>query len=302
MASFDWTNLKPGRRPFRHDKTITPHNAGYHDDYPSVIAVLGTSPRDEARQLAELLRLLKARGAIANYGQAALLLHSVQERFCGHYLTLLAQACVPCHRAPASSRLEHPASVGLAKGSSAEARFPTERVCITTIHQAKGLEWPVVVVGSLDGSGDGDDVGRELDHYSPALPSSRLTGLHTTTRCGSITWPFRGRGTCWSSPRAIRRHSASLPCGTACPAGHTWTPSRGTGCSASGLRLNLPVTLRFHRPTWSSPGSSDWWCVEAGTGRRASNLAGCRHGRSEAARRSDSPTASSKRAVPPSGS
>ena len=57
-----------------------------------------------------------------------------------------------------------------ATGSLRQTAFPTGRVLVTTIHQAKGLEWPVVVVGSLDGSGGGDDVGRELDHYSPRPP------------------------------------------------------------------------------------------------------------------------------------
>ena len=51
-----------------------------------------------------------------------------------------------------------------------DSRFPQGRLCVTTIHQAKGLEWPVVVVGSLDDAAGGDDVGRELDAYSPHPP------------------------------------------------------------------------------------------------------------------------------------
>ena len=177
MASADWTNPKPGGRPFRHPKTIIPNDAVSHADYPSVIAVLGKGPRDEAGQLAELLRLLRARGVIADYGQAALLLHSVKEAASEHYLTALDNAGVPCHRAPASSRRQHPASQSLGKGSSAEARFPMGRVCVTTIHQGKGLEWPVVAVGSLDGSGGGDEIGRELgacSHCPPFEPHSRI--------------------------------------------------------------------------------------------------------------------------------
>ena len=170
MASADRTNPKPGGRPFRHSKTIIPNAAVSHADYPSVIAVSGKDPRDEAGQLAELLRLLRARGVIADCSQAALLLHSVKEAACEHYLNALARAGVPCHRAPASSRRKHPASQSLAKGSSAEARFPMGRVCVTTIHQSKGLEWPVVAVGSLDGAGGGDEIGRELGAYSHRPP------------------------------------------------------------------------------------------------------------------------------------
>ncbi|MDE2813121.1 MAG: DEAD/DEAH box helicase [Gemmatimonadota bacterium] len=177
MAAFDWSNPKPDGRPFRHPKTIIPNDAVHHADYPSVIAVLGKDPRDEAAQLAELLRLLKVRGVIADYGQAALLLHSVQERFCERYLSAFAKVGIPYHRAPASSRLKHPASESLGKGSSAESRFPAGRVCVTTIHQSKGLEWPVVAMGSLDGSSGGDEIGRELDAYShrpPFEPPNRI--------------------------------------------------------------------------------------------------------------------------------
>ncbi len=154
MASADWSNSEPGGTPFRHYKTIKPHNAGSHPDYPSVIAVLGNGPQDEARQLAELLRLLKWRGVITDYAQAALLLHSVKEQACDHYLTAFSDAGVPCHHAPATSRRLQP-------------DFPTGRVCVTTIHQSKGLEWAVVMVGSLDGCGGGDEVGCDLNPYFP---------------------------------------------------------------------------------------------------------------------------------------
>ena len=46
---------------------------------------------------------------------------------------------------------------------------------VTTIHQAKGLEWPVVVVGSLDGAGGGDrdgpGAGRLRSWLRPLSPS-----------------------------------------------------------------------------------------------------------------------------------
>ena len=140
--------------PFRHHKTIKPHAAGCHADYPSVIAVSGHGPQDEAKQLAELLGLLKSHGVIADYAQAALLLHSVKERACDHYLSTFDHAGVPWHHAPAASRRLQP-------------DFPSGRVCVTTIHQAKGLEWPVVAVGSLEGFGGGDEVGIDLEPYFP---------------------------------------------------------------------------------------------------------------------------------------
>ena len=100
MASGDWGSQEPGGRPFRYGKTISPHAPDSHPDYPSVIAVLGNGPQDEAQQLAELLRVLRSRGVITDYAQAALLLHSVQEQACDHYLRAFADAGVPVHHAP----------------------------------------------------------------------------------------------------------------------------------------------------------------------------------------------------------
>ena len=132
--------------------------------------MLGDGPGDEAQQLAELLRLLKTNGVITDYAQAALLLHSVRERCCGHYLSAFTEAGIPYHHAPAAARHRRPESVRSADGAAAASCFPTGRVCVTTIHQSKGLEWPVVMVGSLDGSGGGDDIGRELEGYNPRPP------------------------------------------------------------------------------------------------------------------------------------
>ena len=243
MASADWTNPKPGGRPFHHPKTVVPNAAVSHADYPSVIAVLGRDPRDEAGQLAELLRLLRARGVIADYGQAALLLHSVKEAACEHCLTALDKAGVPCHRAPASSRLKHPASQSLEKGSSAESRFPAGRVCVTTIHQSKGLEWPVVAVGSLDGAGGGDEIGRELGAYSPCPPFEPAHRVAEFDRMRQHDVAFsRARNLLVLAPAREWRRT-SLPFGTVYPAGRIWTLPLGTSCSASGLRRHRPATL-----------------------------------------------------------
>ena len=83
MASADWSNPDPGGTPFRHAKTIVPHDPSRYDDYPAVIAVQGQDPEDEGRQLAQLLRFLKECGVIAGYDQAALLLHSVRDEVAG---------------------------------------------------------------------------------------------------------------------------------------------------------------------------------------------------------------------------
>ena len=138
MAAGDWTN-PDGGPPFRYPKTIRAHAPDAHADYPAVIAVAGRDPADECRQLVELVRFLKRRGVITDYSQVALLLHSVGEWVSKPYLDAFIGAGIPVHCAPAGSSRD-----------ASEPGFPAGQVVVTTIHQAKGQEWPVVIVGSLD--------------------------------------------------------------------------------------------------------------------------------------------------------
>ena len=166
MASADWSNPDPGGAPFRHAKTIIPHDPKKYDDYPAVIGVEGQDPDDEGRQLAELLRFLKSRGVIAGYDQAVLLLHTVQDEVAGPYLDALDDAGIPARSVPAGS----------GRGERGQRRS-REAVTVTTIHQSKGREWPVVIVGSLHfHSPNVDPVGRSLAPYylrSDAEPARR---------------------------------------------------------------------------------------------------------------------------------
>ena len=149
----DWSNPDPGGRPFRYPKSITPHDSSAYGDYPAVIAVDGRGAGDEVRQLAELVRFLKGKRVIAQYDQVALLLHSVKGAGAVGYLDALEGAGIPVNRA--------------ASGSTG-GRFAGSRrgVTVTTIHQAKGREWDVVIVGSLAfDNADVDPVGRDLAPY-----------------------------------------------------------------------------------------------------------------------------------------
>ena len=167
MGSADWSNPDPAGAPFRHAKTIAPHDPWGYDDYPAVIAVEGRDPDDEGRQLAALLRFLKSRRVIAGYDQVALLLHSVQDEVAGPYLDALNDAGIPARCVPAGS----------GRGMRGRQRAQGA-VTITTIHQSKGREWPVVIVGSLDlHNSNVDPVGRSLALYflrSDAEPAQRI--------------------------------------------------------------------------------------------------------------------------------
>ena len=146
----DWTGPDGVGRPLRYAKDIVPHAPETHAEYPAVISVQGQDPRDEVRQLADLLRFMKHSGVIRSYGQAALLLHSVKDAVSGPYLDGLESAGIPARCEPAG-----------------HVRVPAgDEVLVTTIHQAKGREWDVVIVGSLTGPDMATDrIGRDLVDY-----------------------------------------------------------------------------------------------------------------------------------------
>ena len=101
MASADWSNAHGAS--FRYDKTIEADSAATHRDYPSVIAIWGKDRRDEAARFADFVEFLKKNEVIADYGQVALLLHSVREEHSGPYLAALEAKGIPafCPRARA---------------------------------------------------------------------------------------------------------------------------------------------------------------------------------------------------------
>ncbi len=152
----DWRNPDGGGPPYRYAKTVTSHDPDGYGDHPAVIAVAAPDAVEEGRQLAELLRFLKRRGVIDGYDQVALLLHSVQEHVARPYLDALERGGIPVRRAPAGS------------GDHRQERRRRRAVTVTTVHQAKGQEWDVVIVGSLGfDNADVDPVGRELLPYCP---------------------------------------------------------------------------------------------------------------------------------------
>ena len=161
----DWSNPDAGGRPFRYPKSITPHDPGAYRDYPAVIAVEGRDVGDEGRRLAELVQFLKCKQVIAEYDQVALLLHSVKGPKAAGYLDALERAGISVNRATS--------------GAGGHRWAGTRRgVIVTTIHQAKGREWDVVMVGSLNFDNPNvDPVGRELGSYRrrPAFePAGRI--------------------------------------------------------------------------------------------------------------------------------
>ena len=239
MASADWSNPNDADQSFRHAKTILPHAGRPHADYPSVVRVLGDDLEDEARQLAHLLGSLMRHGVIADNSQAALLLHSVRAPACRHYLRAFEDAGIQYHLAPAASNREHPSASGTSPRIAEEPAFPAGRVVVTTIHQAKGLEWPVVVVGSLDGSAGGDRIGQEL---APYIPDPHLEPLHRLEEFDRM----RQHYVAFSRPQGLLVLTASKP-----PAPRFGAIWDGLPCWSS---MDAPALARLFRQRFALEG------------------------------------------------
>ena len=150
ISSFNWSNPDPGQRPFRQPKSIEPRAVHADDNHPGVVSVDGADRGDEAVCLADLLRRLKGQGFIGSYDEVAILLPSVRGRHGDLYFDALRSSNIPVHR----DRTENVFSpIGNRDNNTHNATStrsqPADHVLLTTIHQAKGREWPVVCAPGL---------------------------------------------------------------------------------------------------------------------------------------------------------
>ena len=146
-----WTTAAPWEfegRAFRYPKNIVPHRPEAHAAYPAVISVQGRDPVDEAGQLVDLLKFMSA-----------------QRR---HRRVRPGRAATPQREGRRQRPL--PGRTGAWRRSRPLRGRPATTVLllapkflVTTIHQAKGLEWHLVIVGSLTGPDMATDrIGRNL--------------------------------------------------------------------------------------------------------------------------------------------
>ena len=144
-----------GAASMLHDKEMRPYDPSAHADYPSVISVVGYDVDEEAAELADIVRFLARHRVISDYSQVALLLHSVKPRHSRPYQSALEAARIPVFCSDTGEERVRPSR----HRGGLNSRFPKGRVCITTMHQSKGLEWPVaaVVCGGLVGKSNGWD-------------------------------------------------------------------------------------------------------------------------------------------------
>ena len=179
MASADWSN--PRGPSFRYDKTIEADAAATYPAYPSVIAIWGKDKRDEAARFADLVEFLRKNEVIADYGQVALLLHSVREEHSGPYLAALEAKGIR-RSAPAPARTStfrrsatwSPASPCSSAGTATDvgrsaARSPSSRPTWTTPSSSSGAASAFRILSPLPCTVDRGDRG------ASRRPSARPT-------------------------------------------------------------------------------------------------------------------------------
>ena len=147
-------------------QAIVPHRPEHQPDYPSVISVVGTDPDDEARQVAELINFLTGHEVINSYQHIALLLFSLRGEPSSSFVQAFRDARIPAFVKPAGTPSRQP------DGHAGRQH----EVLITTIHQSKGREWPVVILASLD------QPNRQTDPVGAALGHHGRTGLNENAR------------------------------------------------------------------------------------------------------------------------
>ena len=150
IGSFNWSNPDPGRRPFRQPRSIVPRANHAEDNHPGVLTVVGVDRGDEAVRLADVLRRLKDQGFIDGFDEVAILLPSVRGHHGDLYFDAMRCSNIPVYR----DRIQDPFGGVGGPGDNTPHRtsrrsHPAGHVLLTTIHQAKGREWPVVCTAGL---------------------------------------------------------------------------------------------------------------------------------------------------------
>ena len=126
-----------------------------------------------------------------------------------------------------------------------------DEMLVTTIHQAKGREWDVVIVGSLSG---------------PDLDAGRVGASETSTGPAGITSPSPGQATCWCSPPAASHRPGSTPPGEGAARWPCLDRDHRTGgvdaldtrvawCGSQGIKVphNVSDMLYVRVPTCQAP-------------------------------------------------
>ena len=129
-----------------HEHAMVAHASDDHPDYPAVVTVLGRDVEEETEQLLDLVKFLCANRVVTDHSDVAFLVHSARERVIRPYADAFESAGIPVHRGG-----DHDDRAGSHSTSRRRhLRFPRGRLPILTMHAAKGLEWPVVIVSTAE--------------------------------------------------------------------------------------------------------------------------------------------------------
>lgn len=134
------------------------HAPDDHPHYPAVVTVMGRDVEDETEQLLDLVKFLWASRVVSDLSDITFLVHSAKDRIIRPYAEAFERAGIHVHHggndddasgARQGDRRRHP-------------RFPRGRLPILTMHAAKGLEWPVVIVCTAEPMWNDDNLDEDL--------------------------------------------------------------------------------------------------------------------------------------------
>ena len=150
INSLDRNNSSPDGNTLGKPRSILPQAVHADDDHSGVVSISGLNEGDEAVKMAELLLRLKSQDFIDGWDEVAILLPSVRGKRAELYRDVLTELNIPVYQDRVHDAFD---PVGSAGGDTSNDRYnavnPAGRVLMTTIHQAKGREWPVVCAAGL---------------------------------------------------------------------------------------------------------------------------------------------------------
>ena len=143
-----------------YEHTMVAHASDDHTNYPAVVTVLGRDVEEETEQLLDLVKFLCANRVVSDHSDIAFLVHSVKERVIRPYAEAFESAGIHVHRGGGND--DDDAFGARPGGRRRHPRFPRGRLPILTMHAAKGLQWPVVIVSTAEPMWNDDNLDEDL--------------------------------------------------------------------------------------------------------------------------------------------
>ena len=106
------------------------------------------------------MKFLRANRVVSDHSDIAFLVHSAKDRVIRPYAEAFESAGIHVHRGGGND--DDDASGARPGGRRRHPRFPRGRLPILTMHAAKGLQWPVVIVSTAEPMWNDDNLDEDL--------------------------------------------------------------------------------------------------------------------------------------------